>query len=97
MGRYKTKIQAIQEANKRILKEQEGLPSKTIFQIKLSEEWGKGTDNKGELFFEEYDKAIDYLTSQGYEYKDYPTPTEYEYWQKDYGNQAYLYRQQLIV
>ena len=71
MGRYKTKIQSIREANQRILNEQGGLGGKTIFQIKLSEEWGKGVDNKGELFFEDYDKAIDYLTSNGYEYKDY--------------------------
>ena len=81
----------------RRLNEQEGLPGKTIFQIKFSEDWGKGTDNKGELFFEDYDKAIDYLTSNGYEYKDYPIPTDYEYWEKDYGNHARLYRQQLIV
>jgi len=97
MGRYKSKLQSITEANQRILKEQEGLPGKTIFQIKLSEEWGKGTDNKGELFFEDYDKAIEYLTSNGYEYKEHITPTDYEYWEKDYGNQAKLYRQQLIV
>ena len=97
MGRYKTKIQSIIAANQRILNEQGGLPSKTIFQIKFSEEWGKGSDNKGELFFEDYDKAIDYLTSNGYEYKDYPTPTDDEYWEKDYGNQAKLSRQQLIV
>ena len=97
MGRYKSKLQSITEANQRILKEQEGLPGKTIFQIKFSEEWGKGTDNKGELFFEDYEKATEYLTSKGYEYKDYPTPTEYEYWEKGYGDQAKLYRQQLII
>ena len=51
MGRYKTKTQSVTEANQRILNEQEGLPGKTIFQIKFSEEWGKGVDNKGELFF----------------------------------------------
>ena len=97
MGRYKSKLQSITEANQRILKEQEGLPGKTIFQIKFSEDWGKGTDNKGELFFEDYEKAIEYLTSNGYEYKDYPIPTDYEYWEKDYGNHARLYRQQLII
>ena len=43
------------------------------------------------------DKALEYLTSNGYEYKDYPIPTDYEYWEKDYGNHARLYRQQLIV
>ena len=97
MKSIKLKESDIKRMVKRVLNEQEGLPSKTIFQIKLSEYWGKGTDNKGELFFEDYDKAIDYLTSKGYEHKDYPIPIDYEYWEKDYGNQAQLYRQQLIT
>jgi len=73
-------------------------PSNTIYHISMGENWDKGYDHKSDLFFKDYDKAVEYLTSNGYEKNDYPfSNSNEERWSKGYGYQAKLTKQKLIV
>ena len=72
-------------------------PSNTIYQISMGENWDRGYDHKEDLFFKDYDKAVEYLTSNEYEKNDYPYLNNQEKWSKEYGYQATLTPQKLIV
>jgi len=64
----------------------------------MGENWDRGYDHKEDLFFKDYDKAIEYLTSNKYEKLDYPSiNSNQEKWSKEYGYQATLTPQKLIV
>ena len=71
---------------KKILKEQSELPTMDIYHISMGEDWDKGYDHKSDLFFKDYDKAVEYLTSNEYEKSDYPSiNSNVERWSKGYG------------
>jgi len=83
---------------KKILKEQTELPTMDIYHISMGENWDRGYDHKSDLFFKDYDKAVEYLTSNGYEKNDYPSiNSNEERWSKGYGYQAKLTKHKLIV
>ena len=83
---------------KQILKEQSELPTMDIYHISMGEDWDKGYDHKSDLFFKDYDKAVEYLTSNEYEKSKYPSfNSNVERWSKGYGYQATLTPQKLIV
>ena len=68
---------------KKILKEQSELPTMDIYHISMGENWDKGYDHKSDLFFKDYDKAVEYLTSNEYEKSDYPSiNSNVERWSK---------------
>ena len=83
---------------KQILKEQSELPTMDIYHISMGEDWDKGYDHKSDLFFKDYDKAVEYLTSNGYEKDDFPSYDDNEEtWTKGYGYMATLTPQKLII
>jgi len=83
---------------KKVLKEQSELPTMDIYHITMGEDWDKGYNHKEDLFFKDYDKAVEYLTSNGYENSKYPTySSNVERWSKGYGYQATLTPHKLIV
>lgn len=83
---------------KKVLKEQMGLPTMDIYHISMGEDWDKGYDHKSDLFFKDYGKAVEYLTSNGYEKNDFPSYDDNEEtWTKGYGYIATLTKQKLIV
>ena len=83
---------------KKILKEQAELPTMDIYHIGMGENWDRGYDHKSDLFFKDYDMAVEYLTSNGYEKNDFPTFNDYEEkWTKGYGYMATLTKHKLIV
>ena len=82
----------------KVLREQTELPTTDIFHIRIGENWDRGYDHKSDLFFKDYDKAVEYLISNEYEKDDYPTVnSNEERWSKGYGYQAKLTTQKLIV
>ena len=88
----------MKEIIKKVLREQSGLPTMDIYHISMGEDWDKGYNHKSDLFFKDYDKAVEYLTSNGYEKHDYGIPKEgKENWSKEYGYLASLTKQKLIV
>ena len=83
---------------KQILKEQSELTTMDIYHISMGENWDKGYDHKSDLFFKDYDKAVEYLTSNEYEKSKYPSFNKSEEnWSKGYGYQAKLTTQKLII
>ena len=83
---------------KKVIREQSELPTMDIYHISMGENWDKGYDHKSDLFFKDYDKVVEYLTSNGYEKSDYPSiNSNVERWSKGYGYQAKLTPQKLIV
>ncbi len=72
-------------------------PSNTIYHISMGENWDKGYNHKSDLFFKDYDMAVEYLTSNGYENSKYPSNSNVERWSKGYGYQATLTPHKLIV
>jgi hypothetical protein len=83
---------------KKVLREQTELPTMDIYHISMGENWDRGYDHKSDLFFKDYDKAVEYLTSNGYEKSDYPSFNKgEENWGKGYGYMATLTKQKLIV
>jgi hypothetical protein len=82
----------------KVLREQTELPTTDIFHISMGENWDRGYDHKSDLFFKDYDKAVEYLISNEYEKNDYPfSNSNEERWSKGYGYQAKLTPQKLIV
>ena len=83
---------------KKVLREQTELPTTDIYHVSMGENWDRGYDHKSDLFFKDYDKAVEYLISNEYEKDDYPTVnSNEERWSKGYGYQAKLTPQKLIV
>ena len=82
---------------KKVLREQSELPTMDIYHISMGEDWDKGYNHKSDLFFKDYDKAIEYLISNEYEKSNYPSISNEEKWSKGYGYQATLTPQKLIV
>lgn len=83
---------------KKLLREQSDLPTTDIYHIRIGEDWDRGYKHTSDLFFKDYDKAVEYLISNGYEKSDYPSFNKSEEnWGKGYGYQAKLTTQKLIV
>ena len=83
---------------KKVLKESTTSNTQDIYHISMGENWDRGYDHKEDLFFKDYDKAVEYLISNGYEKSDYPSFNKSEEnWGKGYGYQAKLTTQKLIV
>ena len=83
---------------RKVLREQTELPTMDIYHISMGENWDRGYDHKSDLFFKDYDKAVEYLISNEYEKNDYPfSNSNEERWSKGYGYQAKLTPQKLIV
>ena len=83
---------------KKVLKESITSNTQDIYHISMGEPWDSGYDHNLDLFFKDYDKAVEYLTSDGYEKNDYPfSNSNEERWSKEYGYQAKLTKQKLIV
>ncbi len=83
---------------KKVLREQTELPTMDIYHISMGENWDRGYDHKSDLFFKDYDKAVEYLTSNGYEKNKFPSfNSNEEKWTKEYGYLATLTPQKLIV
>ena len=82
---------------KKVLKESTTSNTQDIYHISMGENWDRGYDHKEDLFFKDYDKAIEYLVSNKYEKSDYPSFNNQEKWSKEYGYQATLTPQNLIV
>ena len=94
---YKQYLLYMKKIIKKVLREQTELPTMDIYHISMGENWDRGYDHKEDLFFKDYDKAVEYLTSNGYEKNDYPYLNNQEKWSKEYGYQATLTPQKLIV
>lgn len=82
---------------KKVLKESTTMNTQDIYHISMGENWDRGYDHKEDLFFKDYDKAIEYLVSNEYEKSNYPSINNEEKWSKGYGYQATLTPQKLIV
>ncbi len=83
---------------RKILKEQSELPTMDIYHISMGEDWDKGYEHKEDLFFKDYDKAVEYLTSNGYEKNEFPSHNDdVETWTKDYAYYGELTKHKLIV
>ncbi len=83
---------------KKILKEQTELPTMDIYHIGMGENWDRGYDHKSDLFFKDYDMAVEYLISNGYGKNDFPRFNDNEEkWTKEYGYKATLTKHKLIV
>ena len=83
---------------KKVLREQTELPTMDIYHIRMGEDWDKGYNHKEDLFFKDYDKAVEYLTSNGYEKNKFPSfNSNEEKWTKEYGYLATLTPHKLIV
>ncbi len=83
---------------KKVLREQSELPTMDFYHISIGENWDRGYNHTSDLFFKDYDKAVQYLISNGYEKSDYPSFNKSEEnWGKGYGYQAKLTTQKLIV
>ena len=82
---------------KKVIREQSELTTMDIYHISMGENWDKGYDHKSDLFFKDYDKAIEYLVSNEYKKSNYPSISNEEKWSKGYGYQATLTPQKLIV
>ena len=89
--------QDLEKMVNKIINEQSELPTMDIYHISMGEDWDKGYDHKSDLFFKDYDKAVEYLTSNEYEKSKYPSfNSNVERWNKGYGYQATLTPQKLI-
>ncbi len=68
---------------------------KYIYHVKIMEDWDRGVDLKGELFFSDYQKLFNYLRLNLYERKDGKELIDVgdsELWEKDYGYQVRVYK-----
>ena len=68
---------------------------KYIYQVKIMEDWDRGVDLKGELFYSDYQKLFNYLRLNLYERKDGKELIDVgdsELWEKDYGYQVRVYK-----
>lgn len=68
---------------------------KYIYQVKIMEDWDRGVDLKGELFFSDYQKLFNYLRLNLYERKDGKELIDVgdsEMWEKDWGYQVRVYK-----
>jgi hypothetical protein len=68
---------------------------KYIYQVKIGEDWDRGFDLKGELFYSDYQKLVNYLRLNLYERQDGKELIDVgdsELWQKDYGYQVRVYK-----
>ena len=83
---------------RKVLKESITSQTQDIYHVSMGENWDRGYDHKEDLYFKDYDKAVEYLTTNEYEKNDYPTlSNNVENWSKGYGHQAKLTTQKLIV
>ena len=68
---------------------------KYIYQVKIMEDWDRGVDLKGELFYSDYQKLFNYLRLNLYERKggkELIDVGDSELWEKDYGYQVRVYK-----
>lgn len=68
---------------------------KYIYQVKIMEDWDRGVDLKGELFYSDYQKLFNYLRLNLYERKsgkELIDVGDSEIWEKDYGYQVRVYK-----
>ncbi len=68
---------------------------KYIYHVKIMEDWDRGVDLKGELFFSDYQKLFNYLRLNLYERKDGKELIDVgdsEIWEKDWGYQVRVYK-----
>ena len=68
---------------------------KYIYHVKIMEDWDRGVDLKGELFYSDYQKLFNYLRLNLYERKDGKELIDVgdsELWEKDYGYQMRVYK-----
>jgi hypothetical protein len=68
---------------------------KYIYQVKIMENWDRGVDIKGELFYSDYQKLFKYLRLNLYERKsgkELMDVGDSELWEKDYGYQVKVYK-----
>lgn len=68
---------------------------KYIYHVKIMEDWDRGVDLKGELFYSDYQKLFNYLRLNLYERKDGKELIDVgdsELWEKDYGYQVRVYK-----
>jgi hypothetical protein len=73
---------------------------KYIYQVKIMEDWDRGVDLKGELFFSDYQKLFNYLRLNLYERKDGKELIDVgdsELWEKDWGYQVRVYKRGVEV
>ena len=71
---------------------------KEIYQLKIIENWDRGTNHKEELFFSDYQRAFNYLRLNLYERKsgdELINVGDSELWEKDYGYQVRVYKRML--
>ena len=62
-----------------------------LYRVKLVQEWGSGNYLKVRLYFNDYSSVDNYLSLNGYE-KNLSDGNK-EYWVKDYGYLAYVYKE----
>ena len=68
---------------------------KYIYQVKIVEDWDRGVDLKGELFYSDYQKLFNYLRLNFYERKsgkELIDVGDSEIWEKDWGYQVRVYK-----
>jgi len=68
---------------------------KYIYQVKIMEDWDRGVDIKGELFYSDYQNLFKYLRLNLYERKsgkELMDVGDSELWEKDYGYQVRVYK-----
>ncbi len=68
---------------------------KYIYHVKIMEDWDRGVNLKGELFYSDYQKLFNYLRLNLYERKDGKELIDVgdsELWEKDYGYQVRVYK-----
>ena len=73
---------------------------KYIYQVKIGEDWDRGFDIKGELFYWDYQKLVNYLRLNLYERQDGKELIDVgdsELWQKDYGYEVRVYKRSIEV
>ena len=73
---------------------------KYIYQVKIGEYGGFGFDLKGELFYSDYQKLVNYLRLNLYERQDGKELIDVgdsELWQKDYGYEVRVYKRGIEV
>ena len=73
---------------------------KYIYQVKIMEDWDRGVDLKGELFYSDYQKLFNYLRLNLYERQDGKELIDVgdsELWQKDYGYEVRVYKRSVEV
>jgi len=68
---------------------------KYIYQVKIGEDWDRGFDIKGELFYWDYQKLVNYLRLNLYERQDGKELIDVgdsELWERDYRYEVRVYK-----